>query len=211
MVSTYIILENKDSYTLKDGKLDEKLEELEMVSLKKRSNDNNNEIKLIFNNRNRPKNTMKMPSSNSKRSIQIHNTTNIEYVPFDSKLVSYNSPILNYYTINVYLSEDIVEKVKDLPNVTECFESFELKRQRVDPNEFNSNFFYDKNQILKETGWKNVSVQEVRTNIHNHKNSHLSLISQSKFREENTEEYDSNYYYPSTAEKELIYILLMTD
>jgi len=58
----------------------------------------------------------------------------------------------------------------------------------------NHNNYYNKKLILKETKWKNMSVQYNAP-------IHLSVISQGYFDEELHGKYDKNYYYPSSAGK----------
>jgi len=55
-----------------------------------------------------------------------------------------------------------------------------------------NNISYDKKDILAETGWNAVSVQENAP-------LHLSVISHGIFNQTNSENYDKNYYYPSSA------------
>eukprot|EP00833_Pecoramyces_ruminatium_P004408 jgi/Orpsp1_1/1178440/evm.model.c7180000065300.1 len=55
--------------------------------------------------------------------------------------------------------------------------------------------------ILAETGWKNLSVNEKA-------DSHLSLISQGKYNKDLVDQYDTNYYYPSSAGKGIDIVIL---
>jgi len=65
--------------------------------------------------------------------------------------------------------------------------------------------YYDINEIIEETHWNDVGVQENIQDIE-FKYSHLSLISQNKYYGEGL--YDSNYYYPASAGKGIdIYII----
>jgi len=57
-----------------------------------------------------------------------------------------------------------------------------------------NNNYYNKNKILSETGWKDLSIE---TNA----SSHLSLLSQGIFNEQLNNKYDKNYYYPASAGK----------
>jgi len=56
----------------------------------------------------------------------------------------------------------------------------------------NNNSCYNKKEILAETGWKDVSVQENAP-------FHLSVISQGIYNQTDSQNYDKNYYYPSSA------------
>jgi len=106
-----IIIENQSTYVLENGAIDKKLNELNST-LPLSEN-----TKFQFINVNRPNATFN-PSPDSP----------IEYIPLKSNLVSYVSPVLNYYTIKAYLSDEIVEKVEQLPNVISCKKSAKLGR-----------------------------------------------------------------------------------
>jgi len=56
----------------------------------------------------------------------------------------------------------------------------------------NNDSYYDKKEILAETQWKDVSIQENAP-------FHLSVLSQGRFDENLIKKYDKNYYYPSSA------------
>lgn len=56
--------------------------------------------------------------------------------------------------------------------------------------------YYNKKEILSETGWKDVSIE---TNAP----SHLSLLSQGRFDDALYGKYDKNYYYPASAGKDI--------
>jgi len=262
-----IIEENQETYTLKSGKLDEKLKELEINSLKRRSHEKR---RFKFINKNRPESNENIPESNNdiperlqgttakeekeikkryrlinrnrnqkihKRSIDISdsaeekmnevkkkkfkfinmnrpsmNERRSENVPNDdtvdeegeisivSSLVNHLCPVSNYYTINAYLSDDLVDKVKSLPNVIDVVKVGKLKFYSYETREVESNKYYDVEYIKKETGWKGVGVQEINEDNMN-AFAHLSLMSQYKFNKNLTGEYDRNYYYPESAGK----------
>ncbi|ORX78493.1 hypothetical protein BCR32DRAFT_270056 [Anaeromyces robustus] len=106
-----VIEENKESYVLENGEQDQKLEELETNPLRKRGD---KKFKYKFFN-------PRSKYNHSKRSVENEDT---EYIPIKSKLINHVCPINNYYAINVYLSDDIVETVCHLPNVISCEKSF---------------------------------------------------------------------------------------
>jgi len=195
-----IIIDNTDTYILENGEKDEKLNELEIISLKKRNNINKNK-KFRFINKNRPKsNNYKRSYNSTEFEIEngISNNDDEEYISMESVLINQICPVGNYYAINVYLSDDIIEEVMKLPNVIDCEKSVEMKYQVAD--EEISNQYYDQQYIKKETNWTDVSVQEQKT-LFTNSFSHLSLISQAKYVKDNTMKYDNNYYYPSSAGK----------
>jgi len=192
-----IIENNRDTYILENGEMDEKLDELDSIGLIKRSNpfkddhevDNSNTMKFIF--------------IDNKRNLHQQYKRSDNLIPFKSYLVDHICPIQNYYTVRAYLSEAIVPKVEVLPNVIFCGESVKSKPQYILNKPFQKylNNGYDIEVIKKETNWTDVEVQIHNTLSGTNFFSHLSLTSQSPFKEELTEEYDNNYYYPKTAGK----------
>jgi len=190
-----IIEENKSTYILDNGEIDEKLEELEFLNLIKRNNgnDNNKKRKFIFINRNK-----EILNKNIKRST-ISNEIE-EMVPVHSNLISHLCPISNYFAIRVYLSPETVNKVKNLDNI--------LFVERVVKSQSEEYKYYNLNDIKKNTNWTSVSVQENSLYKDSNIFSHLSLISQAEFDSIHTDIYDNNYYYPSSAGKGInIYFL----
>jgi len=179
-----IIYENENTYTLDNGKKDSKLEELKLYKLEKRSNYRK---RLIFKDRNRVKD---YKTNGNKRSVD---TNEVEEIEIESDLVSPICPILNYYAVRAYLSDNIVDIVKQIPNVIAVERSKKLKNA----SQYN---YFDIKQIKKETHWSDVSVQENNYHINDHF-THLSILSQDKYTESDDSNYDFNYYYPSTAGK----------
>jgi len=177
-----IISDNENTYVLEDGKIDEKLNELYSPKLKKRNERN---TKFRFINRNRPQKSF----NSNKRSLDPDN----EEIEIESELVTHLCPTLNYYIVSAYLSDEIVEKVKKLPNVINIQKSEDIENTLIDKRDN----VYDRNAILKETQWSDLGVQD---NILDPFFYHLSLVSQGEYRDINGQ-YDNNYYYPSTAGK----------
>ncbi|ORX75607.1 subtilisin-like protein [Anaeromyces robustus] len=181
-----IIKENKDSY-IENGKMDEKLKELDSPEINKRFVDNTVKRKFFFINRNRRQNNIFKRSNNSTE----------EFIPVASKLVGPLCPIFNYYIVGAYLSDTTLEKVQKLSNVIRC-----EKNGKTYPASY-----YDLKEIQRETNWSNVSVQNKYSTPEINYYSHLSLISQDKFTQDD-DIYDNNYYYPSSAGKGIdIYFL----
>ncbi|OUM57695.1 carbohydrate-binding module family 18 protein [Piromyces sp. E2] len=85
-----------------------------------------------------------------------------------------------------YLSEELVEEVQALPNVIGCHADIEM-------TDFN---YYNENDIKKETKWSGVTVRD-------YADLHLSTISQGRWNHNLIGLYDSNFYYPSTAGKDI--------
>ncbi|ORX70396.1 subtilisin-like protein [Anaeromyces robustus] len=221
-----IIRAKQKSYILEDGKLDSNLNELEVSVpfLKRRKLENDLEeseiesniesdiesnietdtktktktkdIKFRFVNRNRP-------SKNSSSGHKLN--PNEKYISLESKLVNHLCPIGNYYAVRAYLSDEVMEEVKKLPNIIACDKTTEFKKPTYQMKHLNttlltklhrksrrSDKFYDLNYIKKETGWSGVSVQE-------YSEAHLAVISQFNYNEDLASIFDYNYYYPSTA------------
>ncbi|ORX83265.1 subtilisin-like protein [Anaeromyces robustus] len=93
-----------------------------------------------------------------------------------------------------FLSSKLVKMVNSLPYVLKC--NYDMK--------FKPAAYYNENEILGETKWDNITVR-------NNATLHLSLISQGKFDPNLVNQYDTNYYYPSSAGKGIdIYIMDMS-
>jgi len=218
-----IIKDNKKSYLLENGELDEVLKELESSTIKKRSIENK---KLLFVNEKRSINHFR-PQNMYKRSLSL--TEEDELIAHDSQLVSHICPIKNYYAIRVYLSDAILGKVESLPNIKYCEKSTITKNDsdfnlnsdlpvtepENDSNDIlndttsNTDPYYDLQFIKKEANWNSIGIQEVdNTSSTKYLLNYLSLISQSRYVKNNTKEFDYNYYYPGSAGQGIdIYII----
>jgi len=108
MNDIYDIIQNNQQTYNDNG--NEKLNELKNDLVIMRNNSNKN---FKFINHNRPE--------TEENKISEENM-----ILFDSELVGFICPVLNYYLIRAYLSEEIVEKVRQLPNVTNINESKRL-------------------------------------------------------------------------------------
>ncbi|ORX78349.1 subtilisin-like protein [Anaeromyces robustus] len=223
-----LIEDNKGTFILENGKLDEKLNEIESLNLRKRNDENK---KLYFINPNR------VDSNDINIYKRSFNSTDsdVEYIPVELNILHHISPILNYYTILVYLSDELVDQVQALPNVISCEKSFKIQDQvykeeeeiLINNNNNNNNnvnnnkekrddfdfekyqeeenmdygIYYDIDKIKEETKWSGVEVQYNANKHSENDDSHLSLLSQGRFYKEVTGRYDNNYYYPSSAGK----------
>lgn len=201
-----IIGNNKDTYILENGKMDEVLNELNNVELRRRNNDYNNiTTKYSFINKNRRNKRKQNKTKNQNYKPSLNSTVDsIEYIPIESVMVSHICPITNYYAITAYLSDEIVEEVRQLPNIIFCEKSYESQSEENSDGNDGSNspyFYYNLEYIQKETNWTGVSVQENDDFSGKNLFSHLSLISQSNYHSELTSQYDNNFYYPSSAGK----------
>jgi len=201
MNDIYEIIDNyKNSYKTGSGELDEKLKELEITSkLRKRSElESNKKFKFINNN---------FFKNNIEQSINDRNSKNNDYILFESDLVKHAFPILNTYVIYAYLNEEVAKIVEKLPNVAYCEKNKISIENNVIPTVESSNKYYNIEEIINETHWKNVTVQE---NIidNNFKYTHLSILSQGRYYKNSESVYDNNYYYPSSAGEGIdIYII----
>eukprot|EP00833_Pecoramyces_ruminatium_P017663 jgi/Orpsp1_1/1191695/evm.model.d7180000087890.1 len=112
-----VIIENKDTY----GN-DKKLEELNSLPKRKRDNNQRNVV-LVFKNRTRPNKNLQ------KRSLEITNSGNVtvEYIPYESDLIKHVCPVLNTYAISAYLSEEVAKIVCKMDNIIDCVKSTNYK------------------------------------------------------------------------------------
>jgi len=107
----------------------------------------------------------------------------------DAEDNAFTAPVYNYLGDSVYysyLSPEVAELVDSLPNIT--------VEQRI-KLEFTGKHYYNENQILHETKWDKLSVQEDAP-------FYLSLISQGPVNEKFIE-YDTNFYYQGSAGKDV--------
>eukprot|EP00833_Pecoramyces_ruminatium_P010282 jgi/Orpsp1_1/1184314/evm.model.c7180000089047.1 len=214
-----IIIENKDTY----GD-DKKLEELNSLPKRKRDNNQRNVV-LVFKNRTRPNRNLQ------KRSLELTNSGNstVEYIPYESDLIKHVCPVLNTYAISAYLSDEAAEIVCKMDNIIDCVKSTNYKPTYTIHNK-NENENENEDdigvEIEVETETENLIENEnITENIINNKIeniyydieaikketnwsdvsvqqisydcNYLSLISQSPFIGKNTK--DENFYYPSSA------------
>jgi len=190
-----IISDNKNTFKLKNGKIDKKLDELEKIKkLQKRGLEDDNEIKIDFINPNEfvfKKKTHKV--NNVKRSLNSTITDDDEKIQLKSELVSHLCPVGNIYVVSAYLSDETAKMVKNLPNV-------EIFEKSCTSTESKVESYFNKQDILDETHWRGLEVQENDFDF-DLKFTHLSLLSQGKFYGNSTTTYDNNFYYPSSAGK----------
>ncbi|ORX84831.1 subtilisin-like protein [Anaeromyces robustus] len=150
----------------------EKVEELEELDTKLKKRDN--------------KNTTDNNDDDDNGDILVDNN--------DYSLTRFISEVKDEIVLYAYLSPIILKKVEAMPNVKGCELSGAFKP-------YASNDHYNLNEIIKETGWRNV---EIKKNAP----SNLSLLSQGSFSENLIKEYDDYYYYPYTAGKDIDIIII---
>jgi len=184
-----VIVDNQEDY----GKNDEKLEEItETSKLRKRRE----KSKFQFINRNRG--VKPEDEENGKKHKLESRGVEEDLIPIESKLVIHVCPVADYYVVIAYLPETLVKEVEQLPNVISCRKAGKLKK---------ASKYYNEKEILKDTKWKGVTVQENDFDFEL-RNAHLSMMSQGKYHINSTHPYDNNYYYPSTAGKGIdIYVI----
>jgi subtilisin family serine protease len=105
----------------------------------------------------------------------------------ESSLVYLISNTENKSVLYAYLSPSVVSNVEDLPNVIACEENHGLQF-------FSS--YYNKRDIQLEASWNNFTIR-------NEADLHLSLISQGKFSSDIVDKYDTNFYNPESAGKDI--------
>ncbi|KAG4092904.1 subtilisin-like protein [Neocallimastix lanati (nom. inval.)] len=201
-----VIEKKKESYILENSELDKKLDELESLPKEKR---NEQRKKFLFLN--------KQNNRFYKRSLELNksdNSTSSDYIPFESNLVMHITDVLNYKLVSAYLSEETAKIVCNMKNVLYCKKNEKLniignaqmdtpvevklnlnKRSEENFSKYDETKYYNIEAIQRETGWKEVSVQEF-SNVSNF--NYLQLISQSPYYYE-CKRIDNNYYYPSSA------------
>ena len=145
-----IINDNRDTYLLNNGKMDEILKELNSSTLKKRNLENK---KLLFVNEKRS-NYYSRSQTIYKRSLSL--TEKDELIAIDSQLVSHICPIKNYYAIRVYLSDAILGKVESLPNIKYC-EKTQMSKNDIYSNPDTSFTGSDNNYDISYTESENGS------------------------------------------------------
>jgi len=135
-------------------------------------------------------------SKNSTRitTNSVFKNSNVEYILFESNLVSHVCPISDYYIINVYLSDKTAGILKKFNNVVICEKASRLRLFDIDEKP-QTKKYYDIDAIKKETNWSDVSVQPFN---YPGTPNYLSMISQGNLLPKG-KSYDENFYYPSTA------------
>jgi len=109
---------------------------------------------------------------------------------------SFVNPILsngNTLFITAYLSEILVEKIKKMENIRGVFPD----------NELNYDGIYNRDDILKETSWKELKVQENAT-------LSLSILSQGIYNDQIIGKYDNSYYCPKSEGENVNVIVIDT-
>jgi len=97
-----------------------------------------------------------------------------------------------------YLNENLVPEIEGIEYVSSVHigEHFDINESK-EP-------IYNIDEIKKYTGWKDVTVKDKKDY------PQLSLISQGQYRSAYVDEYDNNYYYPSSAGEGINIIVLDT-
>ncbi|OUM70573.1 hypothetical protein PIROE2DRAFT_1090 [Piromyces sp. E2] len=136
------------------------------------------------------KDTYKNPENNSNQQLFNYG---------DSEFIYPISATGDKVVLLGYLSKKIVEKVKKINGVTSVSQDSYYEAQEAGLH------YYDEQEILMETKWKNLTVRE-------NADFHLSLLSQGKYdRDELANDgYDTNYYYPSSAGEDIDIIIIDT-
>ncbi|OUM56125.1 hypothetical protein PIROE2DRAFT_19415 [Piromyces sp. E2] len=98
----------------------------------------------------------------------------------------------NTLLISAYLSKKLAKKIEKMDNVEAVIPDIQMEADEQ---------YYNKGDILKESSWKGLSVQE-------NADLHLSVISQGLYDNKLADHYDQNYYYPSSAGKGIDIIVI---
>ncbi|ORX85353.1 subtilisin-like protein [Anaeromyces robustus] len=146
---------------------------------------------LIIENKNTYSNIKKLEEIENKDAHLSKRQVQEQYLQDygDSNLVYPVTTFKDKTILIAYLSPDLVETVKFMPNIIDCVQNRKLKMR-------SENNYYDENEIKQETQWKNVGIRESLYN-------HLSLISQGHYSEKLISQYDNNYYYPGSSGEDI--------
>jgi len=149
---------------------------------------------LIIENKDTYKNPEKLEEIEKQDKWHKRNIEGEEIYTYDnSKFVHVVSSVKDRLVLTAYLSNDLVESIKEIDNVFAVIPDSKIK-----PAE---NKYYNESDILEETKWNNVTVKKTD-------NIHLTLISQGINNGKLVDEYDQTYYYPSSGGKDInIFIL----
>jgi len=98
-----------------------------------------------------------------------------------------------------YLSNKLQKKIGSMENVTAVIPN--SASLSIDQTSSHPKPYYDRDQILKETHWKDLAVQENAA-------VHLSIISQGQYNYRSGKAYDNNYYYPASAGEGIDLVIL---
>eukprot|EP00833_Pecoramyces_ruminatium_P010126 jgi/Orpsp1_1/1184158/evm.model.c7180000088249.1 len=101
----------------------------------------------------------------------------------------------NTVVLYTYLSKPLVSKIKSIDNIYDCISNSE--------SFFDTTKYYNEEDILNETHWSGLEVQE-------NADFHLSLMSQGIYDKSLVNKYDNNFYYPSTAGKDINIVIIDT-
>jgi len=112
----------------------------------------------------------------------------------DSKIVYPISSVGCRLVLYAYLSSKLVENIKKINCVDDVV---------LDSHSIQLHNYYDEQDILEDTNWKNLTIREDA-------DLHLSLLSQGKYYKNFVHQYDNNYYYPSSAGKDIDIIIIDT-
>ena len=125
--------------------------------------------------------------------------------------VLYKNEERGIYTIYALLSNELYLIIKELPYVIECAEDDKMEEfepdieeeydEEEEDDDFITDDYYNTVNIKNETLWDNVSIYKNAFN-------HQSLLSQGKFESSLINKYDTNYYYPESAGKDVNIVVI---
>jgi len=147
---------------------------------------------LINENRDTYKDQEKLEEIENKNLLRKRDDGDNQISKYDnSSFVNPISSIGNSLLISAYLSEILVEKIKKMENIESVIPDIEM----------DINGYYNKADILENTSWKGLTVQE-------DVELHLSMISQGLYNDQIIGAYDTNYYYPESAGNDIDIIIV---
>jgi len=152
---------------------------------------------LIIENKDTFKHPEKVKEIENEAKLKKRNNRYQQYYNYgESDLIYPISAAGNKVVLLAYLSKELSKKVETMDNVTGVSQDTYFKAQ---------NHYFDEQEIeiLQETNWNNFTVRK-------NADLHLSLLSQGKYTKDLPMDYDDNYYYPSSAGKDINIIIIDT-
>jgi len=149
---------------------------------------------LIVNNIDTYQHPEKLEEFEISTKLKKRNNSHSHFIISNPEYAYVISSVKDTVIIYTYLSKSLVPKIKSLNNIEDCV-----------PNEiaFTINKYYNEKEILNETHWTGLEVQE-------NADTQLSFLSQGIVNENliNNNKYDNNFYYPTSAGKNITIVIL---
>jgi len=153
---------------------------------------------LIINNKNTYQHPEKLNEIEETSKLLKRNEKNVNVYNYDnSNFVHPISSVGDSLVLYAYLSKILVQKIEKMSYI----KSVELDNVCYLHNE---DYYYNYDDILTETNWGNITVNS-------NADFHLSILSQGRYDPNLVHQYDNNYYFPSSAGKDVDIIVIDTN